>query len=174
VQCIRASVSAHYYLCLSLSRRRYFQRGSLQVLPPYGIQSGTPGSGRILNVSVWFKFVQMCLYFGGNNFLGLIISFSCRSIFLHQYMSPSLVVREGRVSLLLLGLMFLSFLFFLPCFSLLHVGVGIGFGVYAMWHALFVFSHSVLFLQGGLLVFFFTVDFHHVPFLWVWGQWFCL
>jgi hypothetical protein len=59
----------------------------------------------------------MCLYFGGNDFLGLINSFSRRSIFLHQYESLLLVGREGRMSLLRLGLTFLSFLFFLPCFS---------------------------------------------------------
>jgi hypothetical protein len=87
---------------------------SLRVFPPYGIQSGTLGLGRILNVSMWFKFVQMCLYFGGNDFLGLIITFPCSSI-LRQYKSPSLVAREGRVSLLCLGLIFLSFLFFFLC-----------------------------------------------------------
>ena len=75
MQRIRAFVSAHYYLRLSLRHRR-FQRGSWRVFPPFGIQSGTPGPGRILNVSVWFRFFQGCFAsFGGNDFLGLIISF---------------------------------------------------------------------------------------------------
>ncbi len=54
--------------------------------------------------------------FWWDDFLGLIISFSRRSICLHQYESPLLVAREGHVPFLHLGLMFLSFLFFLPCF----------------------------------------------------------
>jgi hypothetical protein len=56
----------------------------------------------------------MCLYFGRNDFLGLIISFSYRSFFLCQYKSPLLMAREGRMSFLHLGLMYLSFLFFIP------------------------------------------------------------
>ena len=75
MQRIRAFVSAHYYLRLSLRHSR-FQRGSWRVFPPFGIQSGTPGPGRILNVSVWFRYFQGCFAsFGGNDFLGLIISF---------------------------------------------------------------------------------------------------
>ncbi len=58
----------------------------------------------------------MCLYFGGNNFLNLIISLSRRSIFLRQYKHPLLVVRDRRVSLARLGLMFLSFFVLLSLF----------------------------------------------------------
>ncbi len=37
----------------------------------------------------------MCLYFGGNDFLGLIISLSCRSIFF-ALVSASFVGEEGE------------------------------------------------------------------------------
>jgi hypothetical protein len=75
VQRVRAFVSAHYYLRLSL-RHRHFQRGSWGVFPPCGIQSGSLGPGRILLMypcgSCLFRVI--CV-FGGNDFLGLIISF---------------------------------------------------------------------------------------------------
>ena len=113
--------SAHYHLCLSL-RHRHFQQESLRVFPPYGMQSGTPGLGRILDVSVWFKFVSMCLSFGGNDYswFDYFLFFSW-IYFLRQYEHPSLVVRERRVSLLTLGvdvsffLYYLSLFFFVAC-----------------------------------------------------------
>ncbi len=56
----------------------------------------------------------------GMIFLGLIISFSCGSIFLRQYERSSLVVRERRVSLFMFGVdvsffLYFSFLVFLCC-----------------------------------------------------------
>jgi hypothetical protein len=64
----------------------------------------------------------MCLYFGGIDFLGLIISLSCGSFFCAYISVLRLVVRERRVFLFTfrVDVSFLSFSFFF--FSLSHVG----------------------------------------------------
>ncbi len=106
----------------------------------------------------------------GMIFLGLIISFSHGSIFLRQYKSPSLVVRERHVSLFTLGVDVSFLLYFLFLVFLCRMwGVGIRFGVYAMWrvrHMLSVSSCSCSVFSwcfGSVLV---IVRFHHVRFLW--------
>ncbi len=110
----------------------------------------------------------MCLYFGGNDFLGLITSLSCRSFFC-QYECPLLVVREMRVSLLRVGLIFLSFCVLLSLFLFVACR---GFVLDSEYKRCGACSLCllvlVLSLQGVLLVFFFIVRFHFVCFLWGW------
>jgi hypothetical protein len=65
----------------------------------------------------------------GMIFLGLIISFSCGSIFLRQYERPSLVVRERCVSLFTLGVD-VSFFFVFSFFVFLCCMLG---GWYQIW-----------------------------------------
>jgi hypothetical protein len=109
----------------------------------------------------------------GMIFLGLIISFSCGSIFLRQYEHPLLVVRERCVSLFTLGVdvsffFVFSFLnFYVPCGGLVSDLEYKQCGMCSPCHLVLV-----LFRHGVLLVFFLLLGFHHVCFLW--GGWFRL
>jgi hypothetical protein len=77
--------------------------------------------------SSWFKCICNLV---GMIFLGLIISFSCGSIFLRQNEHPLLVVRERRVSLFTLGFnVSFFFVFSFLVFLCPMWGVGIRFGV---------------------------------------------